>query len=245
MRPIKVYSIRTMRAIRLIHSVVSLSLVCSMLFYTGVSANVYKDMVSQDYCKKLHKHVGILGEFNELNKKNNIIDLHSYDGFLDSLKKIEYKNEIIKICVAKMLKCASIEPLLRTWDYAHDMCISNEDMVFVREFSILIFSLYENLLVIMTSQKTNEKTCKEIKGTLEDIIQVYNAVSDLPLKEIIMTLEKCYVIFSKILNDYGVHSRMSWGKWFSKYWWLAPTVAIAIIGALLRKKLSRPSFLRF
>jgi len=192
---------------------------------------------ADNYCKKLNKHVEVLSKFSEINKKNKIVDFSDDRWLSFLLGNIEYRNEIVKICIENIEKKGSIVPLIKTWDFAYEMCLSHKDMSFVREFAMLIFSLYENLLVVMAQQKVN----KEVKGALEDIIQVYNAVSDLPLKELILTLEKCYVLFSKLLRDYGAFSAVGWMYWLKKYWWLPPTIAVSIIGALLKRSFSKPS----
>jgi len=207
-----------------------------------VKAQEVLDAAPQEYCEKLDKHVKFLEKFHKLNKKHSFVDFDSYGGFSFVIKKIEYNNEIVKICIEKMLELSSLEPLLKTWEYAYSLCISNKDMGFVREFSILIFSVYEHCLVLISSKRLDKGLDTEIKSTLEDIIQVYNAVSDLPIREIIIMLEKCYRLFSRILRDHGVYSTMSWKQWFIKYWWFVPTVTLAVVAALLRRKLSRPSF---
>jgi len=197
----------------------------------------YDSKLSENYCRKLNKHVQALSKFNEINKKNKIVDFGNSEWLSLLFGNIEYENEIVKICIDNIAKRGSIEPLIKTWDFAYEMCLSHKDASFVREFAILIFSFYGNLLVAMTQQKNNQ----EIKGTLDDIIQVYNAVSELPLKDLILTLEKCYLLFSKLLKDYGLYSSGGWLQWLKRYWWLPPTIAIAVIGALLKRKFSKPS----
>jgi len=220
------------------HKIVKLIVASACLVFSSeiicssqeISLDVMNENASDNYCEVLQKHITLLRKFNTLNKKKKIIDLMPF-----LVRNIEYKDKIIQQCIKKMVETASIDPLFKTWEYAYELCISQEDMNFVREFSILIFSVYENLLIILTASRTD----KEMKGTLEDIIQVYNAVSELPIKEILITLEKCYILFSKILKDYGALSNMRVMEWLRKYWWLPPTIAVAIIGALLGKKISK------
>ena len=172
-----------------------------------------EDFQARDYCQKLNKHVAILKKFNEINKKNKIVDFTSHNNDIFNIKNIEYKNELVKICILKMVEQNSLEPFFTTWDYAYNLCISNKDIVFVREFSIVIFSLYENLLTVILNKKNinfpeqsyseiAESDSQAIKSLLDDIISVYNVISELPIKEIIVTLEKCYMLFSKIIDDY-------------------------------------------
>jgi len=215
--------------------VFSSNIVCSC---QETQLGLTNDFGPGDYCEKLHKHVSILKKFHELNKEKNIVDSSAYETMPFLVRNIEYKNEVIKRCIKKMIETASIKPLLKTWKYAYHLYISHEDMNFVREFSILIFSVYENLLIIMTANRCDG----DMKTNLEDIIQVYNAVSDLPIKEIILTLEKCYILFSKILKDHGAFSGVGAAQWLKKYWWLPPTIIVAVIGALLRKKISNSGF---
>jgi len=231
------------------HKILNLTVVSMFLvFSNNIASSCQEDgseqntvFSSEDYCEKLQKHVSILKKFSKLNKEKEIIDFNSY--FL--LKNIEYKNEIVKLCIQKMTEEKNLDPLLKTWKYAHALCISKEDIGFIREFSILIFSTYENLLVVLCASKADS----DIKGTLEDIIQVYNTVSDLPIKEIILTLEKCYILFSKILKDYGAFSAIGWKRWLRTYWWLPPTLVVAVIGAFLKQKMSfdqsNPSIRKF
>lgn len=210
-----------------------------------LSTDTDEDATAKDYCQKLNKHVGLLKEFNELNKTHKIVDFREISSAISCVKNIEYKNDAIKICITKMVEQKSLEPFFESWVYAYGMCISNKDIDFVREFSIVVFSLYENILTILLAKKIGSlkeqgvSSDQSIRSLLDDIIKVYNAISELPIKEIIMTLEKCYVLFSKILNDYGAGSGIGIKQWISKYWWLPPTIIIAIIGAILSKKVSK------
>lgn len=204
---------------------------------------------AKDYCQKLNKHIAILKKFNEINKKHQIIDFVSHNNDIFNIKNIEYKNELVKICISKMVEQNSLEPFFKTWDYAYGLCISNKDIIFVREFSIVIFSLYENLLTVILNKKIvnlSEQFASEIiisdnkaiKSLLDDILMMYNAVSELPIKDIIVTLEKCYILFSKIIDDYAASSGLTPRQLIKKYWWLPPTIFVAIIGAFIAKKFS-------
>lgn len=227
----------------------------------------YHQQIARDYCQRLNKHVSLLKKFNEINQKSKILDLQADQSNIFSIKNIEFKKEIINICIASMYKQKSLDPFFKTWDYAYSLCVSNTDIEFVREFSIVIFSLYENIFVALSQGRQQTSGVKnanflkmvdkkeslagkesvavkeslaenENKNALDDIMQVYNSVSSLPVREIIDALEKCYDVFSKILNEYRINSSMTAVQWLKSFWWLAPTIAIGLIVAYFRKKIS-------
>ena len=226
---------------------ISLFLFLSLFFTNSIGSQCFSEdgrqMISPKNCYKiLCKHVNLLKIFCKLNTKKEIVDFRKSEEFPFFLGNFDYENPIMRICIESMIKKSSLQPLFKTWDFADSMDLSKSDANFLREFSILMFTLYENLLVIIDAEKTGRI---KARGTLEDIIQLYNTVTKMPLHEIIISLEKCYVLFSGILADYGVYSKIGWEQWFKTYWWVAPTVAIAIIGTLLTKNSFRPGFGRF
>jgi len=217
-----------------------------VLFFLFFINNVWGQCLSEDgqriispkNCYKiLCKHVTLLKIFGRLNKNKTIVDFGKSEGFPFFLDNFEYTHPIMRICVENMVKKASLEPMFKTWDFSYSMDLNMSDISFLREFSILIFTLYENLLVMIDIEKTG---IIKARGSLEAIIQLYNTVAKMPLREIIIALEKCYVIFSGILGDYGIYSKMSWVDWFKTYWWVAPTIVAATIGALLTRTTLRP-----
>jgi len=225
----------------------NLFLISFVFFHTslsGVSQKYFtKDgeiIISTDSCFKiLNKHVDFLRQFEALNKKKGIVDFGSSEGFPFVLSNVRHEHSIVKICIENMIKDASLKPFFKTWDFAVAMKLCKLDQAFIREFSILLFSLYENLLVMLSVHSSPER----FKNSLDEIVQLYSIVANMPLKELLVTLEKCYVLFSGVLRDYGFYDSITWSQWFKSYWWVPPTVAIAIIGALLKKSSpSRPSF---
>jgi len=189
-------------------------------------------------CKILEKHVKTLVDFHEFNNKKGLIILGSSVGLPFFLENYDYTNEVIRACIDNIVKKASLEPLFKTWAFSDYLDINKNDTTFLREFSILLFSLYENLLVTLTIHRSERDA---IKGTLNEIIELYNTVSNMPIKELLVTLEKCYVIFAGIMNDYGMYSNIGWDNWLKRYWWVAPTVVLAVLGILL-KRTSRPGY---
>lgn len=200
--------------------------------------NKIENIVVVDYCQKLNKHMLLLAKFNNLNKQKKLIDVEDIIKAVTLEENIGYKNDTIKKCLEDMCKEHSLDPFFKTWDYAYQMCIANKDLEFVREFSILIFSIYENILAFFTICTPCNFKDGSNKNLFDDIIQVYNVISELPIREIIVTLEKCYTLFSKILNDYGLTSGLTFGQWIKKYWWLPPTVVFAVVAAIFSKSIS-------
>jgi len=203
------------------------------------SSEVQTTISHEKYCKILDKHVKVLKKFNDLNKKKKIIKFGSPEGFEIFLSKIVFESKIAKICVKNIVDKASLDPLFKTWDFVKDMDMSEENFLFFKEFSILIISLYENLLSILTKEKAFDVS----KSTLREIIGLYNVVYQMPIRELIMTLEKCFVLFTGVMQDYGIYSQLTWGQWFRRYWWVPPTVAMALLGAAFLKRVNfRPAY---
>jgi len=191
-------------------------------------------------CKILDKHVRVLYAFNEANKERSIVDFGDPEGgFPFLLSNFDYHNDVLRMCINGMVKQVSLDPLFKTWDFGQCTDISKQDSEFLREFSILVFSLYENLLVILTANKADIDS--HSRGTLNEIIELYNVVSRIPLRELLVTLEKCYVLFSNVMRDYGLlDSEITWGDWLERYWWVVPTVTIAVVASLLQRPGFRP-----
>jgi len=187
---------------------------------------------SEDCCKILCKHVKLFKTFEKLNKKRNIIDFHLPSGLPFIFENFDYKNLLIRICIENMSKKASLDPLFKLWDFAVSMELNKRDAVFLREFSIVIFTLYENILVMINAAKV-DKIKSEV--AIDEIISLYNTVSEMPIREIVIALEKCYRLFCEILNDYQFYSTLSWSQWLRNYWWVVPTITVAVITVLVGK----------
>jgi len=194
-----------------------------------------------DYSKYLEKHVKALKDFNEKNKQYRLIKPDDIGAFLIVLDQFRYKHDVLKICIDTMRQNSSLEPLFATWDFARQMNLNQKDILFLKEYSILMFYLYENLIIILSSDKFFSDIMKD---ALSEIIDLYNIVSDLPIKELLLTLEKCFVVFKKILENHGIYSDLSWKQWFKRYWWMAPTILLAVAAVLMRKS-KRTSLRRF
>lgn len=205
-----------------------------LTFYTvSLSAqmrvsNTKSDIIDPDMVvHKLEKHVSLLSNFNLKNKKRQMLRLRSEESIGLFQSAIEYQNPLVKLCAQKMGMSLSIDPVFETWHLYLKSYRGVDDLPFLHEYSIMLFSVYKGLLVEMFA-------VKPFRLSLVEINQLYERITALPIGDVLEALEQCYEQFMEIMDDYGFNSNISWRDWLMSYWWVSPVVIGSMVMSLFK-----------
>lgn len=198
--------------------------------------------------ERLEKHIDLLYTFNAKNKKMHVLIFGTIDKFPIFFNQTEetYKHELINLCIKKMKKEMSLDPLFEAWRLFNDSFKTVDDGLFLKEFSIIIGYLYKNLLFEFdTHRLTSLDGPVTQKLSLAQLVDFCNKISTLPIPEILRLLDRCYLQFVTIMQEYGLGSGTSWQKWLWEYWWIPPAIICAVIYSIYSRYVTTPQFSSF
>ncbi len=190
---------------------------------TAYSTSLCNEATIQwNYLQQLTQSTSFL---SSLNKKKycyspcNII-IHTDHIQIDS---IQFFNSTIKTCIQEMLNHHSLNPLLivlkKATYYQHAY---KYDQQFFRELFLLAFTIYKQILFHECS--CNNYSPKAI--TLNDILIISDKINQLPIAEILNTIEMLVIELPPFLEKYEFTSTITWKEWFKKYWWVPPVFGV-------------------
>lgn len=135
-------------------------------------------------------------------------------------EKISFSHEYINDAVKDMESERNLNSFENLWHaFEHYKCI--EDVLFVREFSKLVFILHKNK--IMNSYITHSKQVIT-DCTMQQLIDLYNKLDSLPLEELLNAIDVLTNEFPAINEKFEINSDMTWRQWLKKYWWAPPLI---------------------
>ncbi len=144
-----------------------------------------------------------------------------------------FQNDEIAQCVAAMETSKDFAPLLhlsRDFDnHAH-----LHDDVFSREYLLLIFIAYRNLIINNAVKK--DKHLK--KGVMYVMAEVYEAIDSIPPDKILEAIELLTHELPAFLEEHEFNSDMSWKQWLKEHW--VASFVIFIFGIKLLTILIEP-----
>jgi hypothetical protein len=197
----------------------------------------YQDIVTHAYCIKcLTDSTHLLSRLDEQRyhyKPCNMCEQHDYIQIDTAI----FSYPAIRNCIKKIVATESLQPLIQLLHKVkHHRLIHNNK--FFHEVLILIFTIYKQILFNECEKK--QQSIK--KSTLETIMLVNNIINQLPIAEILSTIDMLVTELPPFFEKYELHSHMSWKNWFKKYWWVPPVFGIWF-GLKILYKLQRPYFL--
>ena len=113
-----------------------------------------------------------------------------------------------------------------------------QDEKFNKEFLLLVFGVYKNLLI----HNAQHKKLSIKKSTLAMIAYLYENLDKLPLEQILDTIDLLSEELPHLLEEYDIKSDMDWKEWLKEHWWVPPLVLTTIgIKVFLIFKYAMPS----
>ncbi len=150
--------------------------------------------------------------------------------------KIPFKHRATKKCIAKMEKESCLSPLLALFEEFKSYKFI-QDKQFTKEFLLLVFSTYKNLL-------TNNASHRKLhinKSTLEAIAHLYENLESLPLENILEAIDLLTEELPQLLEHYNEFSALHWKERLKKYWWIPPALIFFFKFILIFRDPFRPT----
>ncbi len=186
--------------------------------------------------KRLDKHIQFLVSFNKNNYQHLKVNAQSKSSLYE-FDIVDYKHELVRLCLKGINIKASFEPLFKTWSLFNSSFKEVETDCFVKEFGILIFCVYKNLI------KTFIKS--ESKVSSAEIIELAGKIRSLPIEQVLDALDLCYRRFIFIMQDYGLSQENNPKEWLKHYWWVIPvslfSLAISVVKHYVYNPLAHPN----
>ena len=137
---------------------------------------------------------------------------------------IRFKHGDINQCIELMSSTNSLSPLLQlAKDFSKYRLIQDEK--FNREFLLLIFGVYKNLI----TYNAQHKKLPINKSTLTLIAHIYENVDSLPLEQILDAIDLLSEELPHLLEKYDIKEDTNWKEWLKKNWWVPP-LALSSLG---------------
>lgn len=145
---------------------------------------------------------------------------------------VECLHELTHLCVQKMNIYKNIDALFDTWDVFLNLFKEINPHAFLKEFAILLFSLYKNFFIEMS-------VCAEInRVSLLDIVNLYDHIVALPLTELLDVLDECYEQFVDTMNQCNIQQTATWSEWIVANWWVPPVVTVALAYSVIHAQIT-------
>lgn len=122
-------------------------------------------------------------------------------------------------CVNKIKKEKNLCGLFSYWHKIITYSIETNDTSFV-EFATLICKL-----CMLIKIKTIYPPSKA-QSALDTIIAMGNLIDQLPISEILNTIDMLVNELPAFLEKYEFNSAMTWKIWLKRYWWIPPVVIV-------------------
>ncbi|HBY06147.1 MAG: hypothetical protein UV38_C0002G0095 [candidate division TM6 bacterium GW2011_GWE2_42_60] len=140
---------------------------------------------------------------------------------------IGFSNEHIEQCRIDIENCGSLEPLRLLWQGRQKELLSDE--VVLREFSILLAMVYENLL--MTTMVRDQ--ARDLPWF--SLMSLYFKLNAIPLAKLFDIIDECLERYKAIFEDYSTHDpRQSLSYWIAENWWLPAMVGAMMVVSFVR-----------
>jgi hypothetical protein len=138
-----------------------------------------------------------------------------------------YTHGAIVQCIKDIQKTKSLRPFFLMWrrftvQYQDDTPTDNEPL-FLKECSILIFTFYNNILHEADQGEDRNRV------TITEIIELYEAINALPITKLLDLLDQMMDEITNILGAYPLQQNQSIFGWLQQNWWI-PSI---VVGALL------------
>ncbi len=130
----------------------------------------------------------------------------------------QFTDKKIKLCIQKMCETSSLKPIVALLKKTGFYCDNNSQ--FSYELFLLLFTVYKQILLQECGE--NKQTLKNT--SLATIIELGEKINQLPIAEVLTTIDMLMTELPPFLEKYEFNSTISWKKWIKKYWWVPPIV---------------------
>lgn len=234
-----------MNSIVRIFSFLGILSVCSMSYASMVKE---QGVDIDDAVRRLDIHMAVLEQFNTKNKMFKLIPFKNGERFVIIDEVLDFSHDLLRICVKKMWAEESLDPMFVVWRLFVSEYKDIESETFLQEFGVLLFSIYKNIFVSYLSNRVafvnNAPTATNSAINLQNLqqmIDLYNQVSALPLRQLLEALDLCLDQFLIIVRTYGLQEEMGWLAWIQQYWWVPPVVVTSFVLNLFKDYFSAPT----
>ena len=136
---------------------------------------------------------------------------------------IRFKHGDINKCIIAMSRDQSLTPLLvLSKEFNKYRLIQDEK--FNREFLLLIFGVYKNLI----TYNAQHKDFLINRSSLELIAHVYENIDSLPLEQILDAIDLLSEELPQLLEKYEIKKDTNWREWIKDHWWVPPLVCTSL-----------------
>jgi len=133
---------------------------------------------------------------------------------------IGFSNRYIEQCRIDIEEQGSLEPLKILWNEQQKELLSDETVL--RELSILLAMIYENLLMTTLARDQTRDL------PWFSLMTLYFKLNAIPLAKLFDIIDECLERYKAIFEDYSTYDpRQSLSYWIVENWWLP-----AMIGAM-------------
>lgn len=132
---------------------------------------------------------------------------------------IQFTHGDINRCIDLMSSKNSVSPLLQLGkEFSKYRLIQDEK--FNREFLLLVFGVYKNLI----TYNALHKNLSINKSTLSLISYIYENLEHLPLEQILDATDLLAEELPHLLDNYEIKEETNWKTWLKKNWWVPPVL---------------------
>lgn len=158
------------------------------------------------------------------------------------VQQLGIKHGEIKDFILKMEHDKSLVPLQIVWEkyLSHNF---DQQTLFVRELLLTLISIFthtantlknsslswEQLESEASSDITTSSSSSAHKPSLAHIVDLYFAIQNLPILQLLATLDDLVIQVKDILQVYELNGTLTWKQWLSRYWWTSPVVLFTCI----------------
>ncbi len=159
------------------------------------------------------------------------------------VQQLGIKHAEIKDVILKMGQDKSLIPLQKLWErhLSHNF---KQQALFTREFLLVLITIltyssgalkntslsWEQLNNDPSDTPENSSTSPAAhKPTLAHIVDLYFAIQNLPILQLLATLDELVIQINDMVQVYELNGSLTWRQWLSRYWWTSPVVLFACI----------------
>ncbi len=197
-----------------------ISLLCTTLYALESNTNKRDPVAAArrtEYSEKLKQPIEILKQVKCRPERVFEIGAPKCDCTFVSHYRFQHKATIH--CVAMMEQSKVFVPLIQLADTFATFSHLHND-IFSREFLLLVFIAYRNLIV----NNALKKNMGLKKNVVETIGYVYEKIDTISHEQIIEAIIFLTRELPPFLEQHEFYSDMTWHDWLTKYWWVPPFV---------------------
>lgn len=217
-----------------------------MFFFPNISLSRVKDITCGKQQKaaaisRLQVHIEFLKNLRAASMMNSFEILPGENSAMDFLPQVlpsagaggpqresflqmlafSFHQSLLQWCRQRMFAVKKYHALFETWDLfkSHPSCDPFSDIFFVRAYALLLFGMYHQLQSVYIEEKA---------VTAEKLCDLYVRVSQLPLEQLLTTLDACFYYYNHLLPIEFAEGDLDFPNWLKEYWWVPCTVSVAI-----------------